>query len=117
VHRALGPGLLESAYETCLVHELTARGMRLERRKELPLQYKGIKLDATFRLDLVVENTVIVELKSVESLLPLHEAQLISYLRLAHLPVGLLINFNVPVLSSGVRRLVNNQLAMRVGAS
>lgn len=105
VHKALGPGLLESAYEECLSHELGLSRMRFERQKPLPVEYKGVKLDCGYRLDLVVENQLIVELKACESLLPIYEAQLLTYLKLTNIKVGLLINFNVPVLKEGIKRL------------
>ncbi|HMP75877.1 MAG TPA: GxxExxY protein [Kiritimatiellia bacterium] len=108
VHRALGPGLLESAYEASLVHELELRNARVARQVQLPLHYKSVQLDCGYRMDLVVEDLVIVEVKAVEDLLPIHEAQLLTYLRLTDLRAGLLINFNVPTLKQGVRRLVNN---------
>jgi GxxExxY protein len=108
VHRALGPGLLESAYETCLAFELQQLGMKFERQRPLPIRYRGITLDCGYRLDLVVENCVIVELKATEGLLPVHQAQLLSYLRLTGLRVGLLITFNVPVLKRGLKRIVND---------
>jgi GxxExxY protein len=107
VHRELGPGLLESAYEACLVHELIERGLSVERQKPLPIQYKGVKLDCGYRLDLLVEDKVVVELKSTETLQTIHQAQLTSYLKLSGHKVGLLINFNVKVLRNGIRRLVN----------
>jgi GxxExxY protein len=106
VHSALGPGLLESAYEACLAHELESRSTRNEVQVAVPLRYKGIKLDTGFRIDMLVENAVIVELKAVEALLPIHEAQLITYLKLTGLRLGLLINFNVHHLKQGVKRLV-----------
>lgn len=106
VHRELGPGLLESVYETCLCHELCQDGLKIERQKVIPFFYKGVKLDAGYRLDLVVENQVIVEIKAISSLLPVHEAQLISYLKQIGGGRGLLINFNVQLLKQGVRRLV-----------
>lgn len=108
VHRALGPGLLESAYEACLSFELTQRGLKVEQQKPLPVIYRGVKLDCGYRLDLVVEDAVIVEIKAVHRLAPIHEAQLLSYLRLSGYKVGLLLNFNVRVLKYGIRRLVNN---------
>jgi GxxExxY protein len=108
VHRALGPGLLESAYEACLVHELRDRGLEVAQQKSLPLAYKGVTLDCGYRLDLEVEGLVIVEVKSVDQLAPIHQAQLLSYLRLSGLSVGLLINFNVTVLKNGIVRMVNN---------
>ncbi len=108
VHRHLGPGLLESTYEACLAHELTERGLKLERQKVLPVKYREILLDCGYRIDLLVENTVIVELKAVERLEAIHEAQLLSYLKLSGVPIGLLLNFNVIELRRGIRRLVNN---------
>ncbi len=108
VHRALGPGLLESAYEACLMFELTESGLQVEQQKPLPIVYRDVKLDCGYRLDLLVENAVVVELKSVDSLLPIHEAQLLSYLKLSGCRVGLLINFNETVLKNGIRRRVNN---------
>jgi GxxExxY protein len=108
IHRSLGPGLLESAYEECLCHELSVAGIAFERQKPLPVHYKNVKLDCGYRLDLVIEQKVIVELKTVESLLPIHEAQLLTYLKLSGLSLGLLVNFNVPVLKSGIKRIVNN---------
>jgi GxxExxY protein len=106
VHRSLGPGLLESAYEECLCRELELQGIAFERQKPLPLEYKGLKLECGYRVDLVVDGTVVVEIKSVEALLPIHEAQLLTYMKLGGWKVGLLINFNVPVLKQGIRRLV-----------
>lgn len=106
VHRALGPGLLESAYESCLAHELGLRGISLERQKPIPLCYKGLSLQCGYRLDLLVAGQVVVEVKAVERLLPIHEAQVLSYLKLAHCPVGLLINFDVKVLRDGIRRFI-----------
>lgn len=108
IHRALGPGLLESAYEECLCHELSVAGIKFERQKPLPVRYKKVNLECGYRLDLVVEQKLIVELKAVESLLPIHEAQLLTYLKLSGLTLGLLINFNVPVLKSGIKRIANN---------
>jgi GxxExxY protein len=107
VHKALGPGLLESAYEQCLCHELRLRGVQFERQRDLPISYKGVQLDCGYKLDLVVENIVVVELKSVDSLHPIHEAQLLTYLRLGGWNVGLLLNFNVAVLKDGIRRRVH----------
>lgn len=108
VHKALGPGLLESAYEACLVYELRQRGLKVERQKELPIIYGEVKLDCGYRLDLFVEDSVIVELKAVDRLASIHEAQLLSYLKLADCRLGLLINFNVTLLKRGIRRLANN---------
>ena len=106
VHRELGPGLLESTYEACLAYELVQRGLKVERQKPLPVVYKGLKLDVGYRVDLLVEDRVIVELKAVDRLEPIHEAQLLSYLRLSGCKVGLLINFNVRVLRDGLKRLI-----------
>jgi GxxExxY protein len=106
VHRVLGPGLLESAYEECLCYELDLRKITFERQHHLPLEYKGKRLDCCYRLDLVVLNTVVVEVKAIEALLPIHEAQLLTYLRLGGWKVGLLLNFNVEVLKEGIRRRV-----------
>ncbi len=108
IHRALGPGLLESAYEECLCYELSDAGIPFERQKPLPVVYKDVTLDCGYRLDLVVADKLIVELKSVESLLPIHEAQLLTYLKLSGLTLGLLINFNVAMLKQGIKRIVNN---------
>jgi GxxExxY protein len=107
IHRMLGPGLLESAYEECLCYELSLAGLRFDRQRLLPVVYKEVKLDCGYRLDIVVENQIILELKTVESLHPIHEAQLLTYLKLTGLTLGLLINFNVPVLTQGLRRIVN----------
>ena len=108
VHRSLGPGLLESAYETCLAYELGERGINVERQKSLPVIYREVKLEAGYRLDLLVNGLVIVEVKAVDRLLPIHDAQHIWYLRLSACSLGLLINFNVRLLKNGIRRLVNN---------
>lgn len=107
VHKILGPGLLESTYEECLCIELGLRNIPYERQRELPVEYKGVKLDCGYRLDIVVANRLIVELKACDSLQPIHEAQLLTYLRLTGIKVGLLVNFNVPVLKEGIKRLVN----------
>jgi GxxExxY protein len=106
VHKRLGPGLLESAYEECLIHELHIRNLNVERQKGLPVVYKEVKLDCGYRLDLLVEGRVILELKSVENLAPIHEAIILTYLRLSGHKTGLLINFNVTVLKDGVRRFI-----------
>lgn len=108
VHRALGPGLLESAYETCLSYEIEKRAYKVISQKSIPLIYKEVNIDNAYRIDLFVEDSVIVEIKSVEKILPIHEAQLMSYLKLANCKVGLLINFNVLVLKNGIKRIVNN---------
>lgn len=107
VHRTLGPGLLESAYEACLLYELHETGLKIERQKPVPLVYKNVKLECGYRLDLVVEGKVVVEVKSVTDTIVIHEAQLLSYLKLAGCQVGLLINFNVKLLKHGIRRLIN----------
>ncbi len=106
VHRRLGPGLLESAYQQCLARELVLRGIPFERQRPLPLEYKGIRLECGYRIDLLIAQTVVVEIKSVEAIEPVHEAQLITYLRLGGWKVGLLINFNVVVLKNGICRRV-----------
>ena len=106
VHRHLGPGLLESAYETCLAYELEQLGLVFERQKALPLVYKEIRLDQGYRIDLLVEQKVIVELKVVEQITPVHEAQVLSYLKFSGCQVGLLLNFNVKLLKNGIRRLI-----------
>ncbi len=108
VHRNLGPGLLESVYETCLCKELSLRRLRFQRQSALPIIYKNEILDAEFRIDILVENEIIIELKAVEILLPIHEAQILTYLKLADKRLGLLINFNVPKLVDGFKRKVNN---------
>lgn len=105
VHRHLGPGLLESAYERCLAHELSLCGMRVERQRSIPIAYKGVELDCGYRLDLLIEDRIVVEVKAVEALLPVHTAQALTYLKLTGFPVALLVNFNVPVLKQGLRRL------------
>jgi GxxExxY protein len=108
VHRQLGPGLLESAYRECVCYELSQMGLSFVREFHVPLSYKGLKLDCSYRIDLLVEDEIVVELKSVEQTLPVHSAQLLTYLKAAHKQIGLLINFNVPVLKEGIRRIVNN---------
>jgi GxxExxY protein len=108
VHAELGPGLLESAYEACLVYELQCEGLAVQRQLYLPLRYKGIEIDCGYRIDLIVEDAIIVELKTVSAILPVHSAQLLTYLRLTNRQLGLLINFNVALLREGVRRLVHN---------
>ncbi|HEY4687997.1 MAG TPA: GxxExxY protein [Anaerolineae bacterium] len=108
VHRALGPGLLESAYEACLAFELAQRELKVVRQQPLPVVYRQVKLECGYRLDLLVENMVVVEIKAIEQLAPIHQAQLLSYLKLSGCKVGLLINFNVKTLKDGIRRVVNN---------
>ncbi len=107
VHRTVGAGMLESVYMPCLEYELRARNLAFEKQRAFPLRYKSIDLDQSYRIDLIVENVVVVEVKSIEKLLSVHEAQVLTYLRLANRPIGLLINFNVPRLMDGVKRLVN----------
>ncbi len=107
VHRNLGPGLLESVYEECLCYELSQLGLSFERQVHMPLTYKGIKLDCGHKLDLLVEDSVVVELKSIEDVTPLHQAQLLTYLKSSNKKVGLLINFNVQLLKKGLKRVVN----------
>ena len=106
VHRELGPGLLESAYEECLAHEFTLRGLAYQRQKPLPVFYKGIQVECGFRLDFLVEETVVVELKAVEQLSPVHQAQVMTYLKLAQCRLGLLINFNSFKLLQGLKRII-----------
>jgi len=106
VHRELGPGLLESAYQACLAREFSVRGMLFEQEKTLPVEYKGVRVDCGYRLDFLVAGKVVVELKTVDVIAPVHEAQLLTYLRLTGCRVGLLVNFNVPVLKNGIKRRV-----------
>jgi GxxExxY protein len=108
VHQILGPGLLESAYEECLCKELNLRDISYERQKILPLEYKGDKLDCGYRLDVVAENSIILELKACEEIEPIHKAQLLTYLKLSKLSLGLLLNFNVPLMRDGIVRIVND---------
>jgi GxxExxY protein len=108
VHKHLGPGLLESAYEQCLAHEFTLEGLAFERQKPIPIVYKGTQLDCGFRLDFIVEGMVILELKSCDKIEEIHKAQLLTYLKLTGLQVGLIVNFNVPLMRDGIVRLVNN---------
>lgn len=110
VHREVGAGLLESAYEEALAYELTQAGLSYERQREMPLLYKGVKLDCGYRLDFIIESQLIIELKAVSELLPIHHAQLLTYLKLERRPLGLLVNFNVPALKDGVRRVVAGEL-------
>ena len=105
VHRALGPGLLESAYEECLCYELSTAGLAFRKQVELPVLYKKVKLDCGYRMDIVVSESLVLEIKTVEKLLPIHQAQLLTYLKLSGLRTGLLINFNVPVLKNGIKRM------------
>ena len=106
VHSVLGPGLLESVYEQCFAHELHNRGLRFELQKAVPILYDGVRIDCALRLDVLVEDCVIVEIKAVETILPVHKAQLLSYLRLANKPLGLLINFNLAGFREGIKRVI-----------
>ena len=108
VHKTIGPGLLESAYSRCLQVELSLQKIPFQKELVLPIEYKGVSVEAGYRMDFLVEDCVIVELKSVERLLPIHHAQLLSYLRLSNKKLGLLINFNVPILKNGIKRLIND---------
>ena len=108
VHRELGPGLLESAYQRCLSHELGLQGLLARNEVGIPISYKGLDLDNSYRADLIVEDAVMLELKAVDLILPVHEAQLLTYLKHSHLHIGLLINFNVRQLTNGIRRFVRN---------
>jgi GxxExxY protein len=107
VHKILGPGLLGSTYEECLCREMELRKIPYERQREVPIEYKGLKLDCGYRIDILVANRLILELKACESLQPIHEAQLLTYLKLTGIKLGLLINFNVPVLRQGIKRIAN----------
>ena len=107
VHKALGPGLLESTYEECLCREFQLKDISYERQKQVPVEYKGAKLDCGYRIDILVGNSIVVEIKACDTILPIHEAQLLTYLKLTGLKVGLLINFNVPILRDGIRRIAN----------
>jgi GxxExxY protein len=108
IHKVLGPGLLENAYEECLFYELTKAGLLIEKQKSLPLVYEEIKLESGYRIDLIVENKIILELKAVEVLNPVHEAQILTYLKLSGCKLGFLVNFNVKYLKTGFKRYVNN---------
>jgi GxxExxY protein len=107
VHRALGPGLLESAYQACLTYELRKRGFKVDLQVDQPIKYEGLQIDAAYRLDMVVENSIIIENKSIEQLLPVHQAQLLTYLRLRDFRLGYLINWNVRLIKDGIHRMVN----------
>jgi len=117
VHRELGPGLLESTYAACLNMELRTRKLRVESQVALPVVYHGLRLDVGYRIDMLVEERVVVEIKAVESLAPIHRAQVLTYLKLRLCPVGLLLNFNVPVLKDGIVRIVNASLARTTDSS
>lgn len=108
VHKGIGPGLLESAYEECLCYELNQTGLLFQRQVELPVRYKDVKLDCGYRLDVIVENQVILEVKAVDAIIPIHEAQLLSYLRMLDKRVGLILNFHSTIMKYGVKRIVNN---------
>ena len=108
VHRTLGPGLFESVYEECLAWELEHRGLQVQRQASVPVAYKGIRLEASYRVDLLVEQKLVVEVKAVERTLPIHDAQILTYMRMSGTPVGLLLNFNTPVLKDGIKRFVNH---------
>ncbi len=110
VHKEMGPGLLESVYESCLLQELSLRNIEVKSQVFLPLHYKGVELNKDFRIDILVENEIIIELKAVDTILPVHEAQIISYLKLADKKLGFLINFNVPLIKDGFRRFINGYL-------
>lgn len=116
VHTVIGPGLLESVYQTCVHHELQKRGFQSQTEVPLPVIYEGLRVDSKFRLDLIVENRVIVEFKCVDAPLPIHKAQLLTYLRLANLPLGLLLNFNVVHMKDGIKRILNNRYQHSIGA-
>jgi GxxExxY protein len=113
VHRVFGAGLFESVYEACVVFELTQAGLDVDLRRRVPLTYKGHLLHSSFVADIIVENTVLVEVKAVEALAPVHQAQLITYLKLTGCPIGLLMNFNTPVLKNGIRRVVHPDLYVK----
>lgn len=117
VHTAIGPGVLENVYQTCLRHELQNTGLTVQAQVALPVVYNDIHLDSGYRLDLLVENAIIVELKCVEALLPIHKAQLLTYLRLANKPLGLLLNFNVIHLREGIKRVLNNKHQTGIAAA
>ena len=110
VHKELGPGLMESIYEVCLIEELKENGFKVQNQVELPVYFKGKKLNKNFIIDLIIEDEIVIELKSIETILPVHEAQLVSYLKLSNKKLGLLINFNVPLLTQGIKRKINGSL-------
>jgi len=116
VHTAIGPGVLESVYKTCMAHELRSRGLKALTEVALPVVYEGIRMDSGYRIDLFVEDMVIVELKCAEALLPIHKAQLLTYLRLANKPIGVLLNFNVLHMREGIRRILNNRYRLAEAA-
>ena len=114
VHRALGPGLMESVYQQCLAHELRKSGLRVDCEIGLPVIYDGIKIDAGYRIDMLIENRVIIENKTVERILPIHEAQLLTYLKLRDIQLGFLLNWNVPLMKYGIKRMVNNLVELPI---
>jgi len=116
VHTVIGPGLLESVYQNCVYHELKKRGLQSEIEVPLPVIYEDLRVESKFRLDLIVENRIIVEFKCVDVLLPIHKVQLLTYLRLANLPLGLLLNFNVIHMKDGIKRVLNNRYQRALGA-
>ena len=116
VHTVIGPGLLESVYQNCVYHELKKRGLQSEIEVPLPVIYEDLRIESKFRLDLIVENRIIVEFKCVDVLLPIHKVQLLTYLRLANLPLGLLLNFNVIHMKDGIKRVLNNRYQRALGA-
>ena len=116
VHRTVGPGLLESVYFACLVEELRRTGLRVECERSFPIVYKGVAMNCVYRIDLIVEGLVVVELKAVELVLPVHRAQLLTEMKLAQLPVGLLLNFKAPVMKAGITRLLNREALVAMGA-
>jgi GxxExxY protein len=107
VHRTLGPGLLERVYEQCMIHELTLRGIKIESQVHLPVDYKGLRIAEALRIDILVEGIIVIEVKAVEAILPVHEAQLLTYLKLSNHRLGLLINFNSPLIKDGIKRIAN----------
>ena len=111
IHKTVGPGLLESAYEACMAFELTSQGIQTERQKPLPLQYKGVRLDCGYRLDMLIEGKIILEIKAVAKLDPIHDAQMLTYLRLTECPIGLILNFNVVKFKDGIKRVVNGYVS------
>jgi hypothetical protein len=108
VHRELGPGLLESTYQACLAHELAARGIEVYCEVELPVKYKGLEIEAGYRIDMLVADSIVIENKSVQAYLPIHEAQLLTYMKLSGCRLGFLVNWNVPLIKDGIKRMVNN---------
>jgi GxxExxY protein len=116
VHSAIGPGVLESVYKTCVHHELRRTGLSVQAEVALPVLYDDLRMESGFRIDLLVENMLVIELKCVEALLPIHKAQLLTYLRLANMPLGLLLNFNVVHLRDGIKRVLNNRCRMSASA-